>query len=362
MEWLLIAAALFVAFSNGANDNFKGFATVWGSDTLNYRQALTLATLATVAGSLASLMLAETLVQQFSGKGLVPDIVASTPLFILSVASGAAFTVFLATRFGFPISTTHALIGGLVGAGLGQSGGVVHFDKLANSFLLPLLFSPIVAALLGTVAYRLLRMRRTEKNCACVVEPLPALIPATEGVLMSRFMAPNIILASDAACDHLEAPVRISISRSMDRLHVFSGASICFARAVNDTPKLAALLLAAQLLNAKISIVLISAAMAVGGLLFARRVAETMSQRVTRMDHTQGLAANLITAALVLFASKLGMPVSTTHVAIGSIAGVGASAKTLDWGTLRNVLLSWVATLPLAALTAWLLASLLTIR
>ena len=57
MESLLIAVALLVAFSNGANDNFKGFATVWGSDTLNYRQALTLATLATVAGSPASRML-----------------------------------------------------------------------------------------------------------------------------------------------------------------------------------------------------------------------------------------------------------------------------------------------------------------
>jgi len=73
---------------------------------------------------------------------------------------------------------------------------------------------------------------------------------------------------------------------------------------------------------------------------------------VTRMDHAQGLAANLITAILVLLASKLGMPVSTTHVAVGSIAGVGASAKTLDWHALRNVLLSWVATLPLALIVS----------
>lgn len=365
MEWLLIAAALFVAFSNGANDNFKGFATVWGSDTLNYRQALTLATLATVAGSLASLMLAETLVQQFSGKGLVPEAVASTPLFVMSVAGGAAFTVFLATRFGFPVSTTHALIGGLIGAGLGQSGGEVHFDKLANSFLLPLMISPIVAAFLGTLAYRLLRLRPTDKDCACIVEPAQTLLPAADGALLSRsllsrFMAPNIVLASDAACERLEAPVRISVSRTMDRLHVLSATSICFARAVNDTPKLMALLLAAQLLNAKLSIVVIGAAMALGGILLARRVAETMSQHMTRMDHAQGLAANLITAALVLVASKFGLPVSTTHVSVGSIAGVGASAKTLDWGTLRNVLLSWVATLPIAALTAWVVASYVT--
>lgn len=354
MEWLLIAVALFVVFSNGANDNFKGFATVWGSDTLNYRQALTLATLATVAGSLASVWLAETLVQQFSGKGLVPDAVASAPLFIMSVASGAAATVFLATRLGFPVSTTHALIGALIGAGLGQSGGEVHFDTLAQTFLLPLLLSPVLAATLGLLAYRLFRLRPVEKDCACLVAPTPALLAATNGALVSRFSAPHFVLAPDAACDRLDTPVRVSVSRSMDYLHILSAMSICFARGVNDTPKLAALLIAAQLIDARVSILLVAAVMALGGLLLARRVAETMSRRVARMDPTQGVAANLITAALVLGASQLGWPVSTTHVSVGSISGVGAGAHALDWGTLRNILLSWLATLPMAAGGAWL--------
>ncbi len=359
MEWLLIAAALFIAFSNGANDNFKGFATVWGTNTLNYRQALILATLATVAGSLASLILAEELVQQFSGKGLVPDVVASAPLFILSVATGAAVTVFLATQLGFPISTTHALIGGLVGAGLAQSEGVVHFDKLASTFMLPLLVSPIIAVVLGMLAYRVFRMRPIEiaKDCACLVAPTQTLIPMMDGTLVSRFSTPGIVLAPNAACERLETPVRFSVSSNMDRLHILSAMAICFARGVNDTPKLTALLLAAHLLQPSTSIAMIGFAMAMGGLLFARRVAKTMSQRITRMDHAQGLAANLITASLVLIASKFGLPVSTTHVSVGSIAGVGASAKTLDWQTLRNVLLSWIVTLPFAAGVAWLLAS-----
>jgi PiT family inorganic phosphate transporter len=357
MEYLLILSAMFLSFSNGANDNFKGFATVWGSDTLNYRQALTLATFATVAGSLASLLLAETLVQQFSGKGLVPDAVTSAPLFIMSVASGAAVTVFLATRLGFPISTTHALIGGLVGAGLAQSVGAVHFDKLASTFLLPLLVSPMLAAAFGMLAYRLFRLHPAEKDCVCLVAPTQTLIPATDGTLVSRISAPSIVLAPDTACESLETPVRVSVSRSMDRLHVLSAMSICFARGVNDTPKLTALLIAAHLLQPSASIAMISLAMATGGLLFARQVAQTMSRRVTRIDHAQGLAANLITAALVLFASKLGLPVSTTHVSVGSIAGVGAGAKTIDWRMMRNILLSWVATLPLAAGLSWAIAS-----
>ena len=354
MGWLLITAVLFISLSNGANDNFKGFATVWGSATLSYRQALLFATIATVAGSLASWMLAGTLVEQFSGKGLVPDSIASAPLFILSVASAAAMTVFLATRLGFPVSTTHALIGGMIGAGLGQSGSEVHFARLANAFLLPLLVSPLLAAALGILAYRLLRLRAAEKDCACLIASTP--IAASGGTLVNRFSAPSIVVAPAASCERLEVQARVSVSRSLDNLHVLSAMSICFARGVNDTPKLAALLIAAHLFDSRVSVALIGIAMAVGGLLFARRVAETMSQRVTRMDHAQGLAANLITATLVLFASKLGLPVSTTHVSVGSIAGVGASAKTLNWHALRNVLLSWVTTLPLAAATAWCVA------
>lgn len=266
MTCLLIAAALFVAFSNGANDNFKGFATVWGSGTLDYRQALSLATVATVAGSAASLMLADTLVQQFSGKGLVPDAVASAPMFMTSVASGTAVTVFLATRLGFPVSTTHALIGALIGAGLGQSAGAVHFDKLANTFLLPLLASPVLAALLGMLALRLFRLRPIERDCACLVASAQTPAAATDGALPARLSAPCLVVASDAACERLDAPVRVSVARSMDRLHVLSAMSICFARGVNDTPKLAALLIAAHLLDARVSIMLIAAVMALGGI------------------------------------------------------------------------------------------------
>ncbi|OGA95426.1 MAG: hypothetical protein A3E79_12220 [Burkholderiales bacterium RIFCSPHIGHO2_12_FULL_61_11] len=353
MEYLLIAVALFLAFGNGANDNFKGFATVWGSESLGYRQALLLATLATLAGSLLSLFLASGLAQQFSGKGLLPQAIVSAPQFILSVGIGAALTVIIATRVGLPISTTHALIGGLIGAGWAASPDEVQFTQLGNSFLLPLLFSPVVAALLGLVAYRLLRLRPTAKDCACVLPPQAGL--ALPGGTLLSLATPQLLIADDATCDRLAQPrARFSIARVQDHLHILSAGLICFARAVNDTPKLAALLVAAHLLQAQLSIALIAVVMALGGLLFARRVAETMSRRVTRMDPTQGLSANLITATLVLGASQFGLPVSTTHVSVGAIIGVGAGADTLNWGALRNVLLSWVATLPMAAGFAWL--------
>jgi len=175
------------------------------------------------------------------------------------------------------------------------------------------------------------------------------------GILARYTASPELVWGTQEDCAKLETYSRLSVSRSMDTLHILSAMSICFARGVNDTPKLAALLVAAKLLNLQTSLLSIAIAivMALGGIVFARRVAETMSQKMSQMNHAQGLSANLITAGLVLFASKLGMPVSTTHVSVGSIAGVGAGAHTLNWGVLRGVLLSWLATLPLAALLAW---------
>jgi PiT family inorganic phosphate transporter len=158
-----------------------------------------------------------------------------------------------------------------------------------------------------------------------------------DGLALRQLAMPRVVFASNTACDNLVPQVRVSFSASLDKLRVLSAMLICFARALNDTPKLTALLIAAHLLDAKISIALIGALMAIGGLLFARKVAETMSQRVTRMDHAQALAANLITPSLVRFASKFGMPVSTTHVAVDAIAGLGASANTLNWHALRNI-------------------------
>lgn len=360
MELLLIGIALFLAFGNGANDNFKGFATVWGSGVLDYRRALALATLATLTGSLLSLALAQSLVAQFNGRGLVPDAVAAAPTFMLHAGASAALTVFAATRAGLPVSTTHALIGGLIGAGLAEPGAEMRYGALLSLFLLPLLASPLLAAALGMLASRALRLR-PGADCACLIAPVPALVTQGEGslALTSPAVPPTLtlVLAADAQCQRQPGLLaRLALPDLADRAHILSAAAICFARGVNDTPKLAALLLTGQIMDASTAAVAIACAMAAGGIVFARRVAETMSRRVTRMDNGQGLAANLITTLLVLLASKFGLPVSTTHVSVGSIAGVGAAAGTLERTTVRNVALAWMLTLPMAAALAWLVA------
>lgn len=114
--WLTLAVAL-LAYSNGANDNFKGVATLFGSGTTGYRTALGWATLTTLAGSCVALFLSGKLVKTFSGRGLAPDTVTRDSSFLLAVGVGAALTVLLATWRGWPVSTTHVSCGALFGLG-----------------------------------------------------------------------------------------------------------------------------------------------------------------------------------------------------------------------------------------------------
>ncbi len=100
--------------------------------------------------------------------------------------------------------------------------------------------------------------------------------------------------------------------------------------------------------------------MALGGLLNARKVAETMSKKIVPISHTQGFTANIVTGFLVVIASRLGVPVSTTHVSVGSIFGIGLSSGNANTRVVRNIVLSWILTLPVAALlsgmTYWFLS------
>ena len=100
--------------------------------------------------------------------------------------------------------------------------------------------------------------------------------------------------------------------------------------------------------------------MAVGGLLSARKVAETMSKKITAMNHGQGFSANFATGVLVILASVYGLPVSTTHVSVGALFGIGLTTGSANPRVMRNIVLSWVITLPCAAVLAALAALLLS--
>ena len=150
---LLLLAVALLAYANGANDNFKGVASLYGSGAASYRGALTWATATTLAGSICSIFVAQGLLETFSGKGIVADHLASSELFLFSVAAGAGATVMLATVTGFPISTTHSLTGAIVGSGLAAVGAAINLAALRQQFLVPLVVSPLVAIAAGAGLY-----------------------------------------------------------------------------------------------------------------------------------------------------------------------------------------------------------------
>lgn len=352
---LVTLVVLFLAFANGANDTFKGVATLHGTGTLSYRNALAWAALTTFAGSAAGLSLSGALVRRFTGAGIVDAATAANPAFLVAAAAGAGATVLLATRFGLPVSTTHALTGGLVGAGAVLAGpGGLAYAALGSTFLLPLLATPVLALLLaaaGEAALRPLRRRfgPLEDTCVCL-EPAPRLL-LPDGGTMALTTSVALTVDRQHVCDRagLRAAPGLQPGRALERLHALSAGAVGFARGLNDTPKIAALFVGAGILGASAGLFVTAVGMAVGGLLAARRVARTLSFEITTMDPSQGLAANLVTATLVTLASPLGLPVSTTHVSCGALFGIGAASGEARWKTIRQILGAWAITLPVSA-------------
>ena len=355
---ILFLATCFLAYSNGANDNFKGVATLFGSKTTNYKGAIWLATVATFAGSVGSIFFAQTLVKTFSGKGLVPDAVSISPEFLTAVAIGSAITVIIATVAGFPISTTHSLTGALVGAGFLAVGTQVNFAVLGRSFFFPLLIAPVIAVAFGSVLYIIFRNIRirsgiTKEWCLCVGEqrkPIPSVQSAA--TLMVQCGSPiGATIDKSENCVEMYKGYFLGVNcqKLLDYFHFCSAGVVSFARGLNDTPKIVALLLLIKGLSIHWGMAAVAVGMAAGGLLNARKVAETMSNKITKLNHGQGFTANLVTGFLVIFASRFGVPVSTTHVSVGSIFGIGLASKRLNTGIMQGIILSWLITLPIAA-------------
>jgi PiT family inorganic phosphate transporter len=367
---LLFLTTCFVAYSNGANDNFKGVASLFGSRTCNYRTAIFWATITTFAGSIMSIFLAQTLLKKFSGKGIVPDHFVGSEYFLLAVAIGAGVTVILATLTGFPISTTHALTGAIIGCGLVAVGSQVNFSALGKGFVLPLLLSPVLAIAIAGVFYIVFHALRvatgTNKEwCICIgTEERVLAMPQPSSVFALRGVTSTITLAIDEQenCRERYAGsfLGVGTQQIMDVAHFLSAGTVSFARGLNDTPKIVALLLLWKALDIRWGFVAVALTMAFGGLFNARKVAETMSKKITTMNHGQGFTANLTTAILVVLASLYGLPVSTTHVSVGSLFGIGLTTGNANLRTVNAIVLSWLVTLPCAGIAAgsvyWLVA------
>ncbi|HEY4329166.1 MAG TPA: inorganic phosphate transporter [Phycisphaerae bacterium] len=358
---LAVLLVALLAFANGANDNSKGVATLVGYGAASPRAALIFAGLTTAIGAGLSFWLAGGLIAAFKTKLFA----TGTPLdtgFYVAVLIGAVGWIVFATYSGLPVSTTHAIVGGLIGAGLVAFGShQILWSFLAYSVAVPLVLGPVISTVLVyALAWPVVAVsRRMANRCLCVIET--ATVVPGSGTIASLPLLPEMQIATGtlAECAAQGAAAAATTSATATAIHWTSGGLVGFARGWNDAPKIAALsivaLTAANIPNpAGIGFLIVTLAMALGGLFAGRRVLETLAKKLTPLPLAESLTASLTTAALVSAASWMGMPVSTTHVSTGAIIGAGLknNPAAVKWAKVIEIGLSWVITLPVAALIA----------
>jgi PiT family inorganic phosphate transporter len=368
MEYSLVALILVLAlaYANGTNDVSKAIATLVGSGVTNYRTAIIWGAIWTTVGAAASGVVAGAMLNTFSS-GLLQPGVATPPALAGAVLIGAIAWVLVASRTGLPVSTTHALAGALVGGGLVAIGsdGLI-WTVLSQKIALPLLLSPVLALSLSLMLHPVMRFiaGRWEGACLCVMPASRALVSVdAQGNTRTLFQAGALgqpVVAVPSQCDR--AGLR-GMTVGLDTIHWVSSGLTSLARGVNDTPKILAMLLLGGAVASWPSDTLKVAAfagaalaMGLGSFIGGYRVTEVLAEKVTRMDHVEGLSANVATSSLVLITATMGLPVSTTHVSSSAIIGIGLlkGLRAVRWATVRDMALAWIVTLPVSALLAGL--------
>jgi PiT family inorganic phosphate transporter len=313
---LLVVFALAIAFDyiNGFHDTANSIATSVSTRALRPDHAIALSAVANFVGALIGTAVAATI-----GAGLI-DASVESQMVIAAALIGAIVWNLVTWRAGIPSSSSHALIGGLLGASAAAAGiGAWNMEGIRDKVLIPLVTSPIIGFLLG----------------------LTVMV-----VIFNLFQRANPRFMND----------------SFRRLQVVSAGYMALSHGSNDAQKTMGVMTLA-LLNAgvisefvvPIEVKLLAAtAISLGTAAGGWRIIKTMGTRVVKLDPVHGFAAEASAATIIFGASTLGMPVSTTHIISSAIMGTGASDRfnAVRWGLARNIGLAWVITLPAAGITA----------
>jgi PiT family inorganic phosphate transporter len=305
---LVIVLAVVFDYINGFHDTANAIATSVATRALSPRTAVLMAAAFNFIGAFAGTAVAKTI-----GSGLV-DETTTTQAVVMAALIGAITWNLITWYFGIPSSSSHALIGGLLGATIVAAGfGALNIDGIVDKVLVPMVSSPLI----GFV------------------------------VAFSLMLALYWIFRNAK---------RKPMARRFRRLQVISAGYMAFSHGSNDAQKTMGIITLALFSAGVIStievptwvIVVSATALSLGTAVGGWRIMHTMGHRVVELEPVHGFAAET-TAATVLFATaQLGMPVSTTHVISSAIMGVGSARgpKGVRWGVARRILLAWIVTIP----------------
>jgi PiT family inorganic phosphate transporter len=317
---LILVLVLAVAFDyvNGFHDTANAIATSVSTRALRPSHAILMSATANFLGALTGTAVATTIAK---GIATIPD-GDQGQIVVCAALVGAIAWNLLTWRLGIPSSSSHALIGGLIGAAIAAVGvSSLNLQGIYDKVLFPLVASPILGVLIGF---------------------------ALMVVLLNVFRHAH--------------PKRIN--DRFRRLQLVSAAFMAFSHGSNDAQKTMGIVTLALVAGGIIPqpvvplwvILLAATAMSLGTAAGGWRIIRTMGQRVVKLDPVHGFAAETTAATIILGASHFGMPVSTTHVISSAIIGVGASDRfsAVRWGVAGNIVTAWVLTIPASAAVAWL--------
>ena len=321
---IIIIAALGFGFSNGLNDAANAIATVIGSRVLSPRTAVIMAVFFNLAGTLSGALLGA-YVAKTIGKGIImPE--ALTLYTVVAGVVAAIIWVLIATYYGMPMSVSHSLVAGLLGAGIATAGTSAVVWGTFSKVLLAVLFAPLLG-FLGGFGFMVIIMWVFRRSAPDRIN--------------SIFSKVQILAAAFVAYAHGKNDGQMPIGI------IALGLMIYYGKDQFDIP---------------LWVILASAASVALGLTFGGwRVIRTVGIRITTLRPVHGSAAELAAAAVIEAASNFGIPVSTTQCISSSVIGVGATRRlsAVRWGIARNIVATWVITFPICIGLGWFLGKVL---
>jgi PiT family inorganic phosphate transporter len=312
---VVIVVALGFDFTNGFHDTANAVATSVSTRALSPRMAVLIASAANLAGAFVTTAVAKTV-----GKGIIDTGLATTTT-ILAALLGAIVWNLLTWWFGLPSSSSHALIGGLVGAAIVQSGSRgVQWHGIAHKVLIPALLAPALA------------------------------FGAAFVLLLGLYWALGTWITPGAG------------NRGFRLGQLASGTWVAFTHGANDAQKTMGVIALALFTHGSLdhfyvpTWVKIAAGLSIaaGTYVGGWRIMRTLGQRLYSMEPAEGFAAQTSAGAVIYFATSLGYPLSTTHVISGAVMGSGATKRlsAVRWGIAGNIVAAWILTIPAAGLVA----------